>query len=121
MRRHPLRGAATAALILTSAPAGATDYSAPLSPAAAAFKARFAEREAACQQQSAQQLGLSLDKAAAFCACQSDVIARNSTADELDVLTKSTFGTKDERDANVAPALALITRLLPERKQRCGY
>ena len=116
-----MRGAAVAALVFASAPAWATDYDAPLSPSAAAFKARFAEREVACQQQSAPQLGLSLDKAAAFCACQADVIARNSTPDELAILTKSTFGTKDEEDANMASALALITRLLPERKRRCGY
>jgi len=121
MTMRSLRGAAVAALVLASAPAWATDYSAPLSPPAAAFKARVAERDAVCQQQSAQQLGLSPNKAAAFCTCQVDVIACNSTPAELDVLIKSTFGSKDEQEANVAPAFALITRLLPERKQRCGY
>ena len=87
------------ALTLGTASVSATDYNAPLSQAAAAFDARFAERDPICRQQSAQQLGISADRAGAFCACQLDVFARNATAKELEIPTKVTFGTEDEKAA----------------------
>jgi hypothetical protein len=114
-------GAFLAVQALASAPSGATDYSAPLSQAAAAFKARFAERDSVCRQMSALQLGLSADRAATFCACQLDVLARNGTPEELAVFTAATFGTGDEKDAATARAIEVMMRILPERKRVCGY
>jgi hypothetical protein len=109
------------ALNLASASVGAIDYNAPLSQAATAFKARFTARDPACRQQSAHQLGISADQAVAFCACWLDVLARNSTAEELAALTAATFGTTDEQDAATPRALEVITRILPERKRVCGH
>ena len=107
--------------LASAAPAWATDYTAPLSPQQEDFKARFAERDAACRERAIGQFSLSVERAEAFCACEVDVIARNSNLKDLASLTAAATGTKDQQDENAARAQDLIDRLLPERKRVCGY
>ena len=107
--------------LMGAAPASATDYSAPLSPQQEDFKARFMARDAICRAQAIDQFSLSVESAEAFCACEIDVIARNSSIKELASFTLATFGTKDQQGENQARAQDLINRLLPERKRQCGY
>ncbi len=98
-----------------------TDYSAPLSPRAVAFKQRFADRRPVCQEQAASRLGLTSSQALSFCDCQIDVFARALTPGEMKAVELATFGTSAEIDANAPVAAAATSRLVPERKRVCGY
>jgi hypothetical protein len=97
------------------------DYTAPLSPEAAAFKARFADRRATCQAEAQVRLGLAPGDALKFCDCQIDVFARGFTPAEMRAVALATFGSDDEADASAATAIAATTRLIPERKRVCGH
>jgi len=108
-------------ILLCSAPASATDYSAPLSPQQEDFKARFIARDEICRKQAKGQFGLSDRHAEAFCICEIDVIARNSNLKDLASFTKAAIGTEQERAENAARAQYLLEQLLPERKRVCGY
>lgn len=107
--------------LLSAVPAGATDYTAPLSPQQEDFKARFAGRDATCREHAMTEFALTVEHAEAFCACEIDVIARNSNLKDLSSFTAAAFGTKDQQGENVARARDLVDRLLPERKRVCGY
>jgi hypothetical protein len=120
MRRKMTEIGAALALAAAS-PAWATDYSAPLSPQQEDFKARYATLDASCRDRAISQFSLSVERAEAFCACEVDVIARNSNLKDLASLTAAAFGTKDQQDENAARAQDLLARLLPERKRVCGY
>ena len=110
------------ALVLAgSTPAWATDYNAPLTPQQEDFKARFMAQDATCRKQAMDQFGLSMERAEAYCACQVDVIARNSSIKDLASLTAASLGTADQQGENRARAQDLINRLMPERKRVCGY
>jgi hypothetical protein len=98
-----------------------TNYSAPLSPAAAAFQERFRDRRVTCQSEAAMRLGISSGDAMKFCDCQIDVFARGLAADEMRAVERATFGGDDEIDANAAAAIAATNRLIPERKRVCGH
>ena len=97
------------------------NYSAPLSPDAAAFKAKFADRRATCQTEAAMRLGIDNAEALRFCDCQIEVFARGLTPEEMRAVELATFGTDDEIDANAAAAIAATSRLIPERKRVCGH
>jgi hypothetical protein len=119
--RQTMTEVAVALALAGVAPAWATDYSAPLSPQQEDFKARFAGRDATCRARAIDQFGLSVERAEAFCACEIDVIARNSNLKDLASLTAAAFGTKDQQSENAARAQDLFNRSLPERKRVCGY
>jgi hypothetical protein len=97
------------------------DYGAPLSPEAAAFEAKFADRRVTCQAEAAMRLGISNGDAMRFCKCQIDVFARGFTPEEMRAVELATFGSDDQADANAAAAIAATTRLIPERKRVCGH
>jgi hypothetical protein len=97
------------------------NYSAPLAPDAAAFKARFADRRTTCQSEAQMRLGIGNGDALKFCDCQIDVFARGLTREEMKAVELATFGSDDEIDANAAAAIAATSRLLPERKRVCGH
>jgi hypothetical protein len=97
------------------------NYSGPLSPDAAAFKAKFADRRATCQAEAAMRLGVGNGEAMRFCDCQIDVFARGFTPEEMRAVERATFGSDEEADANAAAAIAATTRLIPERKRVCGH
>lgn len=119
MHRLGLALLIVAAMALTAS--AEVNYSAPLSPDAAAFKAKFADRRATCQSEATMRLGLSGGDAMRFCDCQIDVFARGFTPEEMRVVELATFGGDDEADANAAAAIAATTRLIPERKRICGH
>ena len=98
-----------------------TNYAAPLSPSASAFKGKFADRRTTCQSEAAMRLGISSGDALKFCDCQIDVFARGLTTDDMRAVELATFGSDDEVDANAAAAIAAINRLIPERKRVCGH
>ena len=102
-------------------PAWATDYTEPLTPQQEDFKARFMAQDATCRKQAMEQFALSVERAEAFCACEVDVIARNSNLKDLNSMTAASLGTTDQQNENKARAQDLIDRLLPERKRVCGY
>jgi hypothetical protein len=119
-----MRRLGLAALMVAGMAAGAradVNYSAPLSPDAAAFKAKFADRRATCQTEATMRLGLSNSEGMRFCDCQIDVFARGFTPEEMRAVELATFGGDDEADANAAAAIAATTRLIPERKRVCGH
>jgi hypothetical protein len=92
-----------------------------LSPEAAAFKAKFADRRATCQAEAAMRLGISNGDAAKFCDCQIEVFARGLTPEEMRAIELATFGSDEESDASAAAAITATTRLIPERKRVCGH
>ncbi|HKX07690.1 MAG TPA: hypothetical protein VJN67_05825 [Stellaceae bacterium] len=98
-----------------------TNYAAPLSPSAAAFKGKFAGRRITCQSEAAMRLGISSGAALKFCDCQIDVFARGLTLDEMRAVELATFGSDDEADANASAAIAATNRLIPERQRVCGH
>ena len=106
--------------LVGATPAWSTDYSSPLSPQQEDFKARFMAQDATCRKQAMDQFDLSVERAEAFCACQVDVIARNSNLKDLASFTAAALGTADQQGENRARAQDLINRLLPERKRVCG-
>ena len=106
---------------MTAGASAEVNYSAPLGPVAAAFKAKFADRRQTCQAEAAMRLGLGSGDAARFCDCQIDVFARGLTPDEMRAVELATFGSDDEADANSAAAIAATSRLIPERKRVCGH
>lgn len=107
--------------ILYGAPASATDYKAPLTPQQEDFKARFLARDQICRKQAMEQFGLAEERAEAFCACEIDVIARNSNLKDLASFTKAAIGNERERAENAARAQYLLDQLHSERKRVCGY
>jgi len=119
--RQMMEGTVVILVIMGMAPAWATDYSEPLSPQQEDFKARFMARDAMCRKEAMTQFGLSVERAEALCACEIDVIVRNSNLKDLASFTASAFGTADQQGENAARAQDLINRLLPERKRVCGY
>ena len=98
-----------------------TNYAAPLSPSAAAFKGKFADRRTMCQSEAAMRLGISSANALKFCDCQIDVFARGLTPEEMRAVELATFGSEDEADANASTAIAATNRLIPERRRVCGH
>ena len=121
LARHMMTEITVALALAGAAPAWATDYTAPLSPQQEDFEARFASRDAICRDRAVTQFSLSVQRAEAFCACEVDVIARNSNLKDLASFTAAAFGTQDQQGENSARAQDLIDRLLPERKRVCGY
>lgn len=119
--RHIAEELVVALALVGTAPAWATDYSAPLTPQQEDFKARFLARDEICRKQAMDQFGLPIDRAEAFCVCEIDVIARNSNLKELAAFTAAAIGTNDQQGENKARANDLMSRLLPERKRMCGY
>ena len=79
---------------LGTAPVWGTDYSEPLTPQQEDFKARFMAQDVACRKQAMDQFSLSVDRVAAFCVCEIDVIARNSSLKELAIFTAAATGTR---------------------------
>ena len=120
MLRIPKQIVAIIAL-LGPTPVWATDYSEPLTPQQEDFKARFMAQDAMCRKQAMEQFSLSVERAEAFCACEVDVIARNSNLKDLASFTAASLGTADQQGENKARAQDLIDRLLPERKRMCGH
>jgi len=114
-------GTLVALALLCSEPAMAVDYAAPLSPQQEDFKARFLARDEICRKQAMEEIGLSENRAEDFCACEIDVIARNSNLKDLASFTKAAIGTRDEQAENAARARYLLEQLLPERRRVCGY
>ena len=112
---------AVLAVVAASPAAAEIDYAAPLNPSAAAFKERFAGRRATCQAEATMRLGLDKAHALSFCDCQIDVFARGLTPEEMKAVELATFGSDDEADANAAAAISATSRLIPERKRKCGY
>lgn len=106
---------------MAPAPRAQVNDVAPLSPEAATFKAKLADRRATCQAEAAMRLGISSGEALKFCDCQIDVFARGFTPEEMRAVELATFGGDDEADANAAAAIAATTRLIPERKRICGH
>jgi hypothetical protein len=109
-------------MIASLSPAQAeTNYAAPLSPSAAAFKGKFGDRRTTCQSEAAMRLGISAGEALKFCECQIDVFARGLTPEEMRAVELATFGSDDEADANAAAAITATNRLIPERRRVCGH
>jgi len=110
-----------ALFLLLGMPASATDYSAPLTPQQEDFKARFIARDGICRKEAMEKYGLSEERADAFCVCQIDVIARNSSLKDLAAFTKAAVGNPQEQAENSAHAKYLVRQLRHERKRVCGY
>ena len=119
--RQIAKGVIAGFALLGAGPAWTADYSAPLSPQAQQFEAKFSGPSAICRDQVMNQLGLLAVGAESFCLCEIDVMARNTSLKELWVLNAAMFGSELQRGENVARAQYLINRLLPERKRVCGY
>ena len=119
--RQIAKGVIAGLALLGTGPAWAADYSAPLSPQAQEFVARFSERSTVCRDQVMNELGLLTVGAETYCSCEIDVIARNTSLKELWVLNAAIFGSGLQRGENAARAQYLINRLLPERRRVCGY
>lgn len=98
-----------------------TNYAAPLSRSAVAFKGKFADRRTTCQSEAAMRLGISSADALKFCDCQIDVFARGLTPEEMRAVELATFGSDDQADANAPAAIAATNRLIPERQRVCGH
>jgi hypothetical protein len=119
--RQMMKEVVVGLVLVGATPAWATDYTAPLSQQQEDFKATFMARDAICRAQAMKQFGLSVERAETFCACQVDVIARNSNLKDLASFTAAATGTADQQGENTARAQDLINRLLPERKRVCAY
>ena len=98
-----------------------TNYAMPLSPSAAAFKGKFADRRTTCESEAAMRLGISSGDALKFCDCLIDVFARGLTPEEMRAVELATFGSDDEADINASAAIAATNRLIPERRRVCGH
>jgi len=107
-------------VLVSTAAALAADYTAPLTPQQEDFKARFMARDAICREKAMHDFNLSMERAEAFCVCEIDVIARNSSIKELGVFTAAATGTDDQQGESRARADDIMSRLLPERKRVCG-